>query len=370
MISISNLNISFKEPLLKDVQIGFGKGTLYLIQGESGCGKSALLYRVGLISKQKNYSYFIGNKNIQKLSRSKKSSITQSNIGYLLQDSSLLNNRKVIDNLKMYSAIAGKKQSIQYYKGLLRKVNLNISLNQDINRLSGGEKQRLAIACALCKNPDILILDEPTSALDKKNEQLIFQILWELAHKDHKCVIVASHSEIASEYADEVYKINHHKISLFKESLSTVPFDIKIKNRKLNSYFYTNYLCHSIKKYGVFNSLSVVILVVMLYLFLILGKIQGSSIKLLFGILTLILVALYIFMLFSLLFSQRRELALFKINGVKNSSLIVVGILESFLRFFCATIGVVLLNNAKLSGLSIVGLFVLTLVIYSIYIIC
>lgn len=118
-------------------------------------------------------------------------------------------------------------------------------LNQPISSLSGGEKQRLAIECALCKRTDIIILDEPTNLLDEENEKIIFSLLNKIAHEQHKCIIIASHSYYADLYLDYIYLIENQKINLIKYNI--IKEDILLKettNKSINLKFYLKYITY------------------------------------------------------------------------------------------------------------------------------
>lgn len=243
MLKFNHLSLSFHNQILfEDASGTFENSCFHLIQGMSGSGKSTLLYRLGLINKQKDYEYTWNEEEVLSLSEKVKSDFIRCNIGFVLQENDLMGHFNVRGNIMQYASLVDKEMSDSEIEELLYKVALNVPLNQRVSTLSGGEKQRLAIACALAKKPKVLLLDEPTSALDEKNERKIFSILKEIAHQDHICVIVASHSYIAHDYADKIHKIENYKLvetTIHESNEKVIP---KKKVPPLSLSFYLNYI--------------------------------------------------------------------------------------------------------------------------------
>lgn len=266
MIEIDKLEIVNSNVLLHKTNFIIKNNSVTLLQGKSGSGKTSLLYRIGLISNDMSYEYFLDSKQVNLFSDVDKSHIRKMKIGYVLQDSSLFDQYSVLGNLELYSFFSGQLHSHEHYRLLLKKVRLHVSLEQSIETLSGGEKQRLAIACALCKKPDILILDEPTSALDEENEKLIFEILNELAHKERKCVVVASHSEIAKDYADTIYLIHNKALIETKNTAKELNVFDETKDFKYQFHFYVKYIKYFLKKYSRFQKMFLATIILTLLL--------------------------------------------------------------------------------------------------------
>lgn len=266
-MKLENVNIKYSKIVLDNININVKRGKVTLLQGVSGSGKSSLLYRIGLISDQKNYSYTISNTQLMDLNEEEQSFIRKKYMSFVLQDYILFEQYDILGNLQLYSSFNSMKYTDKDYKNILDKVKLHISLHESIQTLSGGEKQRVAIACALCKNTQILILDEPTSSLDQENEKQIFSILKDIAHLDNKYVIISSHSEYASEYADEIFKINNCKIEKIKDCQNN-PTDVSINvvKSKMNNNFYFKYIQYFIKKYKKMFTLLIGIIMISLFL--------------------------------------------------------------------------------------------------------
>ncbi len=245
MIKLENINVSFKQPVIEDGSISLNQG-FSLIVGKSGTGKTTLLYRIALMSEDKNYDYYIDGEKIDLKNDQRLSQIRKQYIGYVLQESNLMEQYNVVENLQ-HSALM-TEQEVDYDE-ILELVHLHVEKTQPIQSLSGGERQRLAIACALVKQPKILILDEPTSALDIENEKEIFYLLKTLSHKLNIYTIVSSHSLLAYQYADAIYEIKDKRIhQLEKSNIKDYRILGVEKNKPLSRKFYKQYIKH-FKKY-------------------------------------------------------------------------------------------------------------------------
>lgn len=217
MITLRNLKIQYNQLLLHDTNLSFYRGQVSLISGKSGIGKTSLLYRIGLVSNRLDYEMEIEDTKVHALNEKQISDIRRYQIGFVLQEKDMLDHLDVFGNLSYYSLMAGKSMTQEDAKELLQHVSLQIPFTQDVKTLSLGERQRLAIACSLIKNPDIILMDEPTSSLDQHNEELILQILANLAHCQNKYVIIASHSQKAIDIADWIYTFENKQIQTTKQ---------------------------------------------------------------------------------------------------------------------------------------------------------
>lgn len=260
MIELTHISTRYGSRKIKKQKITIPEHRLTLIQGLSGSGKSTLLYKLGLIAQEKKYHYYYHNQDLLSLSSKQQAQLRRYTIGYVFQDFCLLEDMNVEECLQYYCSLSSQSYDLKNINRLLEKVHLHHQLHQKIQTLSGGEKQRLAIACVLVKKPEIFILDEPTSALDEINEREIFQLLKDLLKTENCTIIVASHSYIGEEYADCLYELNEQGIILKKDceddalSPTSKPHHQGIK-------FLCHYLKHSLKSHKFINIFIVMILI-------------------------------------------------------------------------------------------------------------
>lgn len=194
--------------VLNKISAEFNGGKLYTIMGKSGSGKTTLL---SLISGLDTCTDGSINYNGNPLSQIDRDNYRAESIGVIFQGYNLLTNATAVENIVLSMNISKAKEvnkkKVAYE--LLEKVGIDKeTAERKILKLSGGEQQRVGIARALSHNPKIIIADEPTGNLDSDTEKNIMSILTSLAHDDHKCVIVVTHSKKVSTYADVLLGLN------------------------------------------------------------------------------------------------------------------------------------------------------------------
>lgn len=194
--------------VLNKISAEFNGGKLYTIMGKSGSGKTTLL---SLISGLDTCTDGSINYNGNPLSQIDRDNYRAESIGVIFQGYNLLTNATAVENIVLSMNISKAKEvnkkKVAYE--LLEKVGIDKeTADRKILKLSGGEQQRVGIARALSHNPKIIIADEPTGNLDSDTEKNIMSILMSLAHDDHKCVIVVTHSKKVSTYADVLLGLN------------------------------------------------------------------------------------------------------------------------------------------------------------------
>ena len=260
MLQLHHIHIEYDKVLLNDATLTIFPSQLTLIQGRSGTGKTSLLYQIGCISKKMCCEYDYQGIALHQLSEEQLALIRKNDIGYVLQDHLLFEHYDVLGNLQHACMINDTPKTENELLELLQTVKLHISLHKRMSELSGGEKQRLAIACALLKDPKIFILDEPTSALDIQNERLIFEILKDIAMKRHIYVIIASHSSIAKDYADSIYQIDNQQLIVTQQKVNQTQ-KFTIQRKPISKQFYQRYIKHFQKSYRFIHTLILLVFI-------------------------------------------------------------------------------------------------------------
>ena len=221
MIKITNLNKVFNENTkkefhaLKDINLKIKTSSCIILKGVSGSGKSTLLSIIGTLLKPTSGEIKIDDESIAKLPDLHASNFRAKNLGFIFQSYNLFNELSVKDNISLALIPLGYSQK-QINELTIKALNLaNIEHKKDeiVFNLSGGEKQRCAIARALVNNPDIILCDEPTANLDYDNSMIFIQSLKELK-KLNKTIIVATHDPIFEtlDFVDEIINIKNGKI--------------------------------------------------------------------------------------------------------------------------------------------------------------
>lgn len=248
MIEIKNIHLQIQDKvLLKNEELSINEDYIYVISGKSGCGKTTLLYVISLLSNYSNTSYYWDDQQIDNLSDEKIAMIRKNQIGYILQDLELISeNLTLRDNIKCMFALTNKKYDWVKVNEYMHKMNLDNLLDQKIDELSRGQRQRFALVLALIKDAKLIILDEPTSSLDKDNTIKLMEYLRIIAKKYHKMIVIASHDRYVKNNCDVLYEIeNCHLIlktsALINENVSILKDDTKISDDFYRIYNKGNY---------------------------------------------------------------------------------------------------------------------------------
>ena len=246
MIEIKNIEIKYNERcILKTTDLTIPEGKITMILGVSGSGKSALLYRLGLINQSREFQYNVDGIDINHLTQKEKEAFIKQNIGYVLQTKNLIE-YTVYSNIEYAHRLINEIVDEEQIRNELMSVGLENEISQNVDSLSEGQKQRLAILCAVIKKPRILILDEPTSALDKDNSINILNIMQDLS-KNGCTIIFTCHQLFAQNYADQIYLIEDQKLKLIKNSEENKLKIKEEKRKKKDSIFY--YIRSFIRRY-------------------------------------------------------------------------------------------------------------------------
>ena len=208
MIKLNNLTKTYIDSKISIKSTHFNKENSYLILGPSGSGKSTMLNLIGGLIKPTSGSIQLSLNNqtidITNLKDKQLRKLRLDNIGYILQDFKLFDDFTVKDNIEILLNLSNKKISTQQLKEILKQVGLEHKINSKVKHLSGGEKQRVAIARVLANDYDILLCDEPTGSLNKSLANELIQLIIGVHKKAKNTLIVVSHDETMAKYFDEV----------------------------------------------------------------------------------------------------------------------------------------------------------------------
>lgn len=166
------------------------------IIGPSGSGKTSLLNIIGLIESPRSGSYFFKDQDCLKMNNLKKTEFRKKQIGYIFQNNQLLEDFNVLENVALPLILNGLsyKKSYEMAKDFLNTFGLVDRIHFKPGLLSGGEQQRVAVARAMIKKPQLLLADEPTGSLDDKTADLVFKYITELSKKNNTLSIIATHN--------------------------------------------------------------------------------------------------------------------------------------------------------------------------------
>ena len=200
---------SEKLTVLKNLNLSVGEGSKLAIVGESGSGKSTLLNIISGIDSATSGTVKAGDWEITSLSEAKMAEYRSSFIGLIFQFHYLLKDFTALENVYMPALIAGvsKKEAIERAAQLLEDVGVGERKNHLPSQLSGGERQRVAVARALINDPTLILADEPTGNLDPANAEKIGSLLFSMADKYKKTLILVTHDMGLAANADRQFRI-------------------------------------------------------------------------------------------------------------------------------------------------------------------
>lgn len=219
MLEVKHISKAYKDNvILEDINFTIKKGEVISIVGNSGCGKSTILKCLNRLENISSGEILLNGKDITEY----KVEELRQKIGLVFQDYNLFEHLTIIDNLtiglikiKGYSKESATSEALK----LLSKLKLLDKVNNYPDELSGGEKQRIAIARTLLMKPDIILLDEPTSALDKSMKREVLKLIGNLVKEDLTLIIVSHEDDFVHKVSDKIITIKNKKskITINKE---------------------------------------------------------------------------------------------------------------------------------------------------------
>jgi putative ABC transport system ATP-binding protein len=218
MIIVKNIVKKFKmgtveSTVLKGINFTVPKGQFLAITGRSGSGKSTLLYQLGLLDHPSEGTITINDEVVTNLYGSRRIEFRRNNLGYIFQDYAVLPTLTAKENVMLPMMMGNQSRGIIEERAeiALKKVGLEMRINNLPSQLSGGEQQRVGIARAIAHNPSIIFADEPTANLDTESSKVVLDIFLKL-NSEGQTIIMVTHEPEYAKLADRTIEIRDGKV--------------------------------------------------------------------------------------------------------------------------------------------------------------
>lgn len=220
MIEIVDIHKKFGTlEVLKGISFNVKEGEIISIVGPSGAGKTTLLQIMGTLDKADQGKIIINNTDISTYNDKQLSAFRNSNIGFIFQFHQLLPEFTALENIMLPALIAKKDEKLVKKEAmdLLALLNLTNRAKHKPNEMSGGEKQRIAVARALINRPAIVLADEPSGSLDAENKEDLHQLFFTLREELNQTFVIVTHDDRLAFTTDRTIILEDGKISKTQE---------------------------------------------------------------------------------------------------------------------------------------------------------
>lgn len=217
MIDIKNITKSFGSlQVLKGIDLHINKGEIVSIVGPSGAGKTTLLQIIGTLDKPDSGSIVIDGIDVSNLSKAKLSDFRNRHLGFVFQFHQLLPEFTAMENVMIPALIGGKSATVAQKDAMemLDFLGLAERSKHKPSELSGGEKQRVAVARALINHPSVVLADEPSGSLDTKNKEELHKLFFDLRDRLGQTFVIVTHDEGLAAQTDRTIHIKDGRIIL------------------------------------------------------------------------------------------------------------------------------------------------------------
>ncbi|MGE4308029.1 ABC transporter ATP-binding protein [Bacteroides sp.] len=205
MIQLEGITKSFGSlQVLKGIDLEINSGEVVSIVGPSGAGKTTLLQIMGTLDDPDAGTVSIDGTNLSRMKQKELSAFRNKHIGFVFQFHQLLPEFTAIENIMIPAFIAGvsNREALTRASEILDFMGLKERASHKPNELSGGEKQRVAVARALINNPAVILADEPSGSLDSHNKEELHQLFFDLRNKFGQTFVIVTHDENLSKITD------------------------------------------------------------------------------------------------------------------------------------------------------------------------